>query len=84
MTDVHETDVPLPDGGTLHAYATGPEEGLPVVWHHGTPNIGSPPRPLFGEAEAYSLFYPAKLCFLDHSVLVSGDGNDNSAHFNDA
>ena len=55
MTDVHEIDVPLPDGGTLHAYATGPEEGLPVVWHHGTPNIGSPPRPLFAEAERLGL-----------------------------
>jgi pimeloyl-ACP methyl ester carboxylesterase len=55
MTEVHETDVQLPGGGTLRAYTTGPEDGLPVVWHHGTPNIGSPPRPLFAEAERLAL-----------------------------
>jgi len=41
-----ETDVVLPDGRTLHAYDTG-SGALPVFWLHGTPNIGSPPRPLF-------------------------------------
>ena len=41
-----ETDVPLPDGRTLHAYDTG-SGALPVFWLHGTPNIGSPPAPLF-------------------------------------
>jgi pimeloyl-ACP methyl ester carboxylesterase len=30
---------------TLHTYDTG-GDGLPVLWHHGTPNIGTPPRPL--------------------------------------
>ena len=55
MTDVHETDVLLPGGGTLHAYTAGPADGLPVVWHHGTPNIGSPPRPLFAAAERLGL-----------------------------
>lgn len=48
---VIEADVDLPDGGTLHVYDTGPGEGsgasLVVVWHHGSPNIGLPPRPLF-------------------------------------
>ena len=52
---MHEIDVRLPDGGTLHAYSAGPADGLPVVWHHGTPNIGSPPRPLFAEAERLGL-----------------------------
>lgn len=52
---MHETDVRLPDGSTLHAYTAGPEDGLPVVWHHGTPNVGSPPRPLFAEAERLGL-----------------------------
>ena len=31
--------------GSLHAYDTG-GDGLPVLWHHGTPNIGTPPGPL--------------------------------------
>ncbi|MEO5709798.1 MAG: alpha/beta fold hydrolase [Nocardioidaceae bacterium] len=55
MTQVHETDVRRPDGSTLHAYTAGPEDGLPVVWHHGTPNIGPPPRPLFAESDRLGL-----------------------------
>lgn len=31
---------------TLRLYDTG-GDGLPIVWHHGTPNVGSPPEPLF-------------------------------------
>jgi pimeloyl-ACP methyl ester carboxylesterase len=45
---VIERDIRTPDGRTLHVYDTGesaPE--LVVVWHHGTPNIGLPPAPLF-------------------------------------
>ncbi|WP_420116853.1 alpha/beta fold hydrolase [Micromonospora sp.] len=52
-----ERDVPLPDGGTLHVYDTG-DDGtgrLPVVWHHGTPNIGAPPAPLFAAADRLGL-----------------------------
>ncbi|HVC72358.1 MAG TPA: alpha/beta hydrolase [Mycobacteriales bacterium] len=45
-----EIDVVLPDGRTLHAYDTG-SGSLPVFWLHGTPNIGAPPRPLFGLSE---------------------------------
>jgi pimeloyl-ACP methyl ester carboxylesterase len=45
-----ETDVVLPDGRTLHAYDTG-SGSLPVFWLHGTPNVGAPPRPLFGLSE---------------------------------
>ncbi|WP_020141720.1 alpha/beta fold hydrolase [Terracoccus sp. 273MFTsu3.1] len=58
---VTETDVDLGDGHVLHVYDTGdPDdpgdvealgiEPLVVVWHHGTPNIGAPPRPLFAAA----------------------------------
>ena len=46
---VMETDLELGDGRTLHAYDTGAddEDGrLAVFWHHGSPNIGSPPAPL--------------------------------------
>lgn len=42
---VVEFDVRV-DGRTLHAYDTGTGE-FPVFWHHGTPNIGAPPAPLF-------------------------------------
>jgi pimeloyl-ACP methyl ester carboxylesterase len=41
-----ETDLSLPDGRTLHVYDTG-SGALPVLWQHGTPNIGAPPAPLF-------------------------------------
>ena len=58
---VTESEVDLRDGHVLHVYDTGdpgtpgtpgtPEgEPLVVVWHHGTPNIGAPPRPLFAAA----------------------------------
>ncbi|MFI1003316.1 alpha/beta fold hydrolase [Streptomyces galbus] len=44
-----ETDLETPDGRRLHVYDTGAGDGparLTVVWHHGTPNVGSPPAPL--------------------------------------
>lgn len=41
-----ETDLELADGRTLHTYDTGAGD-LVVFWHHGTPNIGLPPEPLF-------------------------------------
>lgn len=34
-------------GRVIHGYDTRGEGDLVVVWHHGTPNIGTPPRPLF-------------------------------------
>ena len=41
-----ETDLRLADGRVLHTYDT--EQGdLVVFWHHGTPNTGLPPEPLF-------------------------------------
>jgi len=47
-----ETDLELGDGRTLHVYDTGDAYGrLAVFWHHGTPNIGAPPEPLFAAAE---------------------------------
>jgi pimeloyl-ACP methyl ester carboxylesterase len=51
---VTETDLELSEGHTLHAYDTGADEAdgrLAVFWHHGTPNIGAPPEPLFAAAE---------------------------------
>lgn len=48
---VEELDVVLDDGRVLHAYDTGGAERIPVFWHHGTPNIGTPPAPLFAAAD---------------------------------
>ena len=48
---VSEIDLTLGDGQRLHVYDTSrpadAEAGLTIVWHHGTPNIGTPPAPLF-------------------------------------
>ncbi len=55
---VTETDLLLEDGRTLHVYDTAPTaQGRPlaVFWHHGTPNIGAPPEPLFGAARQLGL-----------------------------
>ena len=48
---IREFDIALPEGRTLHAYDTGGDARLVVVWHHGTPNIGTPPEPLFAAAD---------------------------------
>jgi pimeloyl-ACP methyl ester carboxylesterase len=50
---VTEADLALGDGRTLHVYDTGTgdgDAGLAVFWHHGTPNTGTPPEPLFAAA----------------------------------
>ncbi len=51
---VNETDLALSDGGRLHVYDTG-GDGFPVIWHHGTPNLGTPPEPLFDAADRLGL-----------------------------
>jgi pimeloyl-ACP methyl ester carboxylesterase len=48
---ITEFDLDLGGGRTLHAYDAGGPGGLAVVWHHGTPGVGGPPRPLFEAAE---------------------------------
>ncbi|MDT0310468.1 alpha/beta fold hydrolase [Streptomyces sp. DSM 44917] len=59
MSRVTETDLTLPDGRRLHVYDTGPPAAsaarLTVLWHHGTPNIGEPPAPLFPAADALGI-----------------------------
>jgi pimeloyl-ACP methyl ester carboxylesterase len=55
---VTETDLDLGNGRTLHWYDTGAEGAagrLAVFYHHGTPNIGSPPAPLFPASERLGL-----------------------------
>jgi pimeloyl-ACP methyl ester carboxylesterase len=49
-----EADLELRDGRRLHFYDTGADSAgdrLAVFWHHGTPNIGAPPAPLFPAAD---------------------------------
>ena len=54
---VREFDVTVAGGGDLHAFdaGTGGAHALPVVWHHGTPNIGTPPTPLLDHADRLGL-----------------------------
>jgi pimeloyl-ACP methyl ester carboxylesterase len=64
---VTEADVRLADGRILHAYDTRSAgiagspgtsgSAVAVFWLHGSPNIGSPPEPLFAAAEANGLHW---------------------------
>ncbi|WP_427885172.1 alpha/beta fold hydrolase [Kribbella sp. GL6] len=48
-----EIDFRLADGRVLHGYDSAPGDTgrLAVVWHHGTPNLGTPPAPLAAASE---------------------------------
>lgn len=51
---VTEIDLELSGGRALHVYDTGAHDAegrLAVFWHHGSPNIGAPPEPLFVAAD---------------------------------
>lgn len=51
-----DLDLDLGGGRTLHVYDTGAGgERLAVFWHHGTPNVGAPPEPLFPAAARLGL-----------------------------
>jgi len=54
-----DLDLTLSDGRILHVYDSLPGydggDRLAVLWHHGTPNIGTPPRPLFADSERLGL-----------------------------
>ena len=48
----------MSDGRTLHVYdaaADGADDRLAVFWHHGTPNLGAPPEPLFAAAAEHGI-----------------------------
>jgi pimeloyl-ACP methyl ester carboxylesterase len=47
-----ESDLELGDGRRLHVYDSGDgrDARRTVFWHHGTPNLGAPPEPLFPAA----------------------------------
>ncbi len=53
-----ESDLELKDGRTLHVYDARTDDTdarLTVIWHHGTPNTGAPPEPLFAAADRYGV-----------------------------
>jgi pimeloyl-ACP methyl ester carboxylesterase len=55
---MHEVDVLTAEGRSLHAYDMGPtghSDELVVMWHHGTPNTGAPPEPLFEAARSLGI-----------------------------
>jgi pimeloyl-ACP methyl ester carboxylesterase len=55
---MNELDLQLAGGRTLHVYDTDGEDQdgrLAVFWHHGTPNVGAPPAPLFPAADRLGL-----------------------------
>ena len=55
---MREVDVRTDDGRVLHAYDVGPtgrSDELVVLWHHGTPNTGAPPEPLFDAARSLGI-----------------------------
>jgi pimeloyl-ACP methyl ester carboxylesterase len=55
---VTESDLELSDGRRLHFYDRQTDDAaarLPVLWHHGTPNVGEPPVPLFSAADKLAL-----------------------------
>jgi pimeloyl-ACP methyl ester carboxylesterase/acyl dehydratase len=55
---MREIDVPTADGRVLHAYDVGPtgrSDELVLLWHHGTPNVGAPPEPLFEVARSLGI-----------------------------
>jgi pimeloyl-ACP methyl ester carboxylesterase len=55
-----QRDLALKDGRTLRVYYTsGADERLAVFWHHGTPNIGAPPEPLFDAADRLGIRFVA-------------------------
>jgi pimeloyl-ACP methyl ester carboxylesterase len=53
MTDVEH--VQLPDGRLLDVRVSGPADGLPLVFHHGTPGSSSPTRMMERAAHAHGL-----------------------------
>jgi pimeloyl-ACP methyl ester carboxylesterase len=50
MSDVR-IDVPTPDGRSLEVLLAGPEDGFPLVFHHGTPQ-GAVPNPILDRPAA--------------------------------
>ncbi len=60
--------ITLPDGRLLDIYVSGPESGLPLLFHHGTPGARLPERAIERAAHARGLRY----------VCASRPGYENS------
>jgi|SRR6266481_1883940 len=52
---VTEANLRLADGRTLRYYDSGSPDSVAVFWNHGTPNVGSPPEPLFAAAAGHGV-----------------------------
>ena len=52
VADTRAFDVELPDGRTLRAFESGTPDGVPVVYHHGTPTSGLQARTWAEDATA--------------------------------
>lgn len=52
---IESDHVQLPDGRRLDVRVSGPDDGLPFVFHHGTPGAGTPLRALERAAHARGL-----------------------------
>jgi pimeloyl-ACP methyl ester carboxylesterase len=61
--------IALPDGRLLDIYVSGPESGLPLLFHHGTPGARLPERAIERAAHARGLRY----------VCASRPGYENSS-----
>jgi pimeloyl-ACP methyl ester carboxylesterase len=78
---VNQMDLKLADGRTLHVYDTGEEDRVVVFWHHGTPNIGAPPEPLFPAADRLGIRwvsydrpgYGGSTSYRDRNVALAAD-----------
>jgi pimeloyl-ACP methyl ester carboxylesterase len=71
---VNEGDLELRDRRTLHYYDTRAAKvdgRVPVFWHHGTPNVGSPPEPLFAAAAENGL------CWVSYDRPAYGGSSPN-------
>ncbi len=51
------TTIDLPDGRVLDIRVSGPEDGLPLLYHHGTPGARTPLHALERAAHAHGLRY---------------------------
>ncbi|WP_375390345.1 alpha/beta fold hydrolase [uncultured Amnibacterium sp.] len=49
----------LPDGRSLETWISGPEDGLPFVFHHGTPGAARPSRAMERAVHAHGLRFVA-------------------------
>lgn len=52
-----DNTITLPDGRRLDIYVSGPEDGLPLLFHHGTPGARRPERPIERAAHDRGLRY---------------------------